>query len=209
MTSSKPDRIKVRTFSNIFEKMCNFIAVAKTGDPRTTVRGLVKLCLLEFPNEHFDSPESIRETIETLFGLAIPDDQIDSALNELEKEEVVMRPGNTNYQLEPIAMAELKQAIDSSRELEDRVKSSWFEQLDLHYPDLPANDAWKVLRAYLCRTFRDGIQAAALLDPIVDKPKEHLASLTSILHEAIDENESLDKRFHSDVEIATSTSWRQ
>jgi hypothetical protein len=205
MTSSKPDRIKVRTFSNIFEKMCNFIAVAKTGDPRTTVRGLVKLCLLEFPNEHFDSPESIRETIETLFGLAIPDDQIDSALNELEKEEVVMRPGNTNYQLEPIAMAELKQAIDSSRELEDRVKSSWFEQLDLHYPDLPANDAWKVLRAYLCRTFRrHGIQAAALLNPTINTPTEHLASLTSILHDVIKEHGLLDKRFRSDVEIAIS-----
>jgi hypothetical protein len=205
MTSSKPDRITVRTFSSIFEKMCNFIAVAKTGDPQTTVRGLIKLCLLEFPNEHFDSPVPIRETIETLFGLAIPDDQIETALNELEKEKAITSIGNTNYRLEPIAMTDLKRAIDNSRELENRVKASWFEQLELNYPDLSVDDAWKVLRSYLCRTFRrHGIQAAALLDPIVDKPKEHLASLTSILHEAIDENESLDKRFHSDVEIAIS-----
>jgi hypothetical protein len=185
--------------------MCNFIAVAKTGDPRATIRGLVTLCLLEFPDELFDAAGAFRGTIETLFGLAIPDDQIEAALDELEQTNTVTRPGNTNYRLESGAMASLKQAIDESQALEDRVKATWFEELDDSYPDLPNDEAWQVLRAYLSRTFRrHGIQAAALLDPTVDTPAEHEASLTAILRQAIDEHGFLDMRLHSDAEGAIS-----
>lgn len=205
MTSGTPDRITVRTFSPTFEKMCNFIAVAKTGDPRATVRGLVTLCLLEFPDKQFDAAKPFRVTIEPLFGLAIPEDQIESALDELEKQNVVTRPGNTNYRLEPAAMEALKQAIDDAQSLENRVKAAWFEQLEVSHPDLPSEDGWKVLRAYLQRTFRrHGIQAAALLDPTVDTPAEHEASLTAILHQAIEEHGFLDKKMRANAESAVS-----
>lgn len=205
MTSGTPDRITVRTFSRTFEKMCNFIAVAKTGDPRATVRGLLTLCLFELPDEQFDAAESFRVTIETFFGLAIPEDQIEAALDDLEKKSIVTRPGNTNYRLEPAAMAALKQAIDDAQSLENRVKTAWFEQLEVSHPDLPAEDAWKVLRAYLQRTFRrHGIQAAALLDPTVDTPAEHEASLTAILHEAINEQGFLDAKMRSLAVAAVS-----
>jgi hypothetical protein len=70
----------VQTFSRTFEKMCNFIAIAKTGDPRATIQGLVTLCLLESPDEYFDAPDPFRIAIETLFGLAIPNRQIETAL---------------------------------------------------------------------------------------------------------------------------------
>ena len=205
MNSATPDRITVRTFSSIFEKMCNFIAVAKTGDPRATVRGLVTLCLLEFPDKQFYATEPFRITIETLFGLTIPDDQIEAALEELERQNIVTRPGNTNYRLDPAEMETLKQAIDDAQLLEDRVKAAWFEQLEISHPDLQAEDAWTVLRAYLQRTFRrHGIQAVALLDPTVNTPAEHVTSLTSILREAIDEHGSLDERLRSYVECAIS-----
>jgi len=205
MTNGTSDRITVRTFSRTFEKMCNFIAVAKTGDPRATVRGLVTLCLLEFPDEQFDAAAPFRGTIETLFGLVVPDDQIEAALEELEKQDIVTRPGNTNYRLEPASMAVLKQAINEAQSLEDRVRAAWYEQIEVRHPDLPVDDAWKVLRAYLQRTFRrHGIQAAALLDPTVDTPAEHEASLTAILHQAIDEHGFRDKTLRADAEAAIS-----
>lgn len=205
MTHDAPDRITIRTFSRTFEKMCNFIAVAKTGDPRATVRGLVTLCLLEFPDKQFDAAKPFRVTIEPLFGLAIPEDQIESALDELEKQNVVTRPGNTNYRLQPAAMEALKQAIDDAQSLENRVKAAWFEQLEVSHPDLPSEDGWKILRAYLQRTFRrHGIQAAALLDPTVDTPAEHEASLTAILHQAIEEHGFLDKKMRANAESAVS-----
>jgi len=199
------DRITIRTFSPTFEKMCNFMAVAKTGDPCATIRGLVTLCLLELPDEQFDAAKPFRTTIETLFGLVIPDEQIEAALNELEKANAVSRPGNTNYRLKPEKMASLNQAIEDSQGLEDRVKAAWFDELTVVYPNLPINEAWQVLRAYLGRTFRrHGIQAAALLDPSVNTPAEHEASLTSILHQAIEEHGLPDNRLRNDAEDAIS-----
>ena len=205
MTKGTPDRITIQTFSRTFEKMCNFIAVAKTGDPRETVRGLVTLCLFELPNEQFDAAEPFRKTIETLFGLAIPEDQIEVALEYLEKQKIITRPGNTNYRLEAATMESLKQSIGNAQSLEDRVKTAWYSQLEVSHPDLPVNDAWKVLRAYLQRTFRrHGIQAAALLDPTVDTPTEHEASLTAILHQTIDEHRFSDKKVRLSAEAAVS-----
>ncbi len=205
MNSEAPDRITVRTFSSIFEKICNFIAVAKTGNPRATVRGLVTLCLLEFPEDQFNVAKPFRTAIEALFGLVIPEDQIELALDELEKQNIVKRPGNTNYRLEPAAMEALNQAIQDAQKLEDRVRAAWFEQLEVSYPDLPIENAWKLLQAYLQRTFRrHGIQATALLDPTVDTPAEHEASLTAILRQAIDEHGFLDKKMQAKAEAAVS-----
>lgn len=203
MANGTPERIAARTFSRTFEKMCNFIAVSRTGDPRATVRGLVSLCLYEFPDECFDLAEPFRVTIETMFGLAIPNAQIEAALDELESSGVISRPGNTNYRLEPAAMASLKHAIEDSQGLEDRVRTAWFAELAVAYPDLPTDEAWKVLRTYLCRTFRcHGIQATALLDPSIDTPIEHEASLTAILHETINEHGFRNKRLQENAEKA-------
>jgi len=205
MTNGTPSRISTRTFSRTFEKMCNFIAVAKIGDPLATVRGLVQLCLLEFPNKRFEMAESFRETIETLFGLLIPNGQIEAALNELEQENLIIRLDNISYRLSPDAMVYLRQAIDKSRTLEDRVKTSWFEELAVKYPKLPTDDAWQVLRAYLCRSFqRHGIQAAALVDPSVDISSEQEASLTSILREAIEGHGFQDEQLRNDAKSAIS-----
>lgn len=102
-------------------------------------------------------------------------------------------------------MEALKQAIRDAQSLEGRVRVAWFEQLEDSYPNLPVEDAWEVLRAYLQRTFRrHGIQAAALLDPTVDTPAEHEASLTAILHQAIDEHGFPDKNIRANMEAAVS-----
>ncbi|MEA3224342.1 MAG: hypothetical protein U9Q07_00195 [Planctomycetota bacterium] len=205
MIDSTTDRITVHAFSRTFEKMCNFIAVAKTGDSRATIQGLVTLCLLEFPDEYFDAADPFREAIETLFGLAIPNGQIETALEALERENVITRPGNTNYRPEPAALASLKQAIEDSQGLEGRVKAAWFEQLDITHPDLSNDEAWQVLRTYLCKAFRrHGIQAVALLDPSVETPSEHTVSLTAILHRVVTEHRFADKGTGDAIERAIS-----
>ncbi len=56
MREDQTDRISASSFSRAFEQMCNFVAVAKTGDPQATLRGLITLCLIEFPETHFESP---------------------------------------------------------------------------------------------------------------------------------------------------------
>src|SRR5215207_7996938 len=98
MTNNNSDRIAAQGFSLTFEKMCNFLAVAKTGDPHATVRGLITLCLHEFPIDQYSSASSFHTTIETLFGLAIPDSQIEAALHDLEREGVLSRSASSSYQ---------------------------------------------------------------------------------------------------------------
>lgn len=205
MAEKERDRIAAQSFSRTFEKMCNFMAVAKTGDPQTTVRGLVKLCLLELPDDNFQSARSIQETIETLYGLNIPESQIETALGELERNGVIVRPGNTNYRLSPEALSQLRNAVTEANELESRVKAAWLQQLETSHPDLPGESAWKVLRKYLMVTFRrHGIQAAALVDPAVETPNEHEGSLRSILADAIKQNGLIDDDLRSNAEDAVS-----
>lgn len=185
MTTASVDKISALVFSKTFEQMCNFIAVAKTGDSRETIKGLITLCLLELPEDRLNTSEQFRETIETLFGLSIPLVQIDESLHELERTGAISKV-TTNYKLSQNIIDTLKKKIDEANALEERVKSTWFLQLQATYPTLPLQETWKTLRDYLSRTFRrHGIQAAALLDPTVDTPAEHDMSLSSILRESI------------------------
>lgn len=188
MTTDTTERIKSSVFSRTFEQMCNFIAVSKTGDANETVRGLITLCLLEFSGDSYNTVESFKKTIETLFGIVIPDSQIEKSLNELEKTGMISRP-TSGYRLNQKAKEVLSKKIKEATGLEERVKSKWFEQLKTSHPELPVDDTWKTLRVYLSRTFRrHGIQAAALLDPTIDTPEEHEISLSTILKESIQEN---------------------
>lgn len=203
MINAGEARIQVRGFSQAFEQMCNFIAIAKTGNPRETIRGLVILCLLEFPRDNFVDPVHFCNSIETLFGVVIPSGQIVEALHDLEKSEMISPQGNNTYRLNPTLIEPLRQKIEESKNLEGRVKSVWFEQLKITSPSLPEEAAWKTLRSYLARTFRrHGIQAAALLDPTIDTPPEHDVSLSSILRDAIREN--LSREHHTEGERAVS-----
>lgn len=178
MSNNTDERMEISAFSRTFEKMCNFIAVAKTGNPQATIRGLITICIFEFPDDKINSAEQFQTAIHTLFGLSVPEEQIELALSELITQKIITQPGNTNYRLEPSAMEALKQAIDETQSLEDRVKATWFNQLKISHPELSPDDGWKILRAYLQRTFRrHGIQAAALLDPAVQTSAEQEASL--------------------------------
>lgn len=188
MVTSTEERITSTVFSKTFEQMCNFIAIAKTGDAKKTVEGLISLCLLELPSEHFSTPTCFKDTIGTLFGIDVPIAQIDDCLNMLEKSGVISRP-TSEYKLNKKNADALRQKINEARGVEERVKAKWFEELQVSFPALPADDAWKTLREYLSRTFRrHGIQAVALLDPSITTPAEHDMSLSFILKQAIEQN---------------------
>lgn len=205
MSNNNSEDMQKSGFSRTFEKMCNFIAVAKTGNPQATIRGLITLCLLEFPDDKINSPEQFKTTIHMLFGISIPEEQIDSALNELISKKIITQPGNTNYRLEHSAMAALQQAIDEAHSLEKRVMATWFEQLKTTYPELSPDNSWKILRAYLQETFRrHGIQAAALLDPTVQTPVEQDASLATILRQVVEGHDFQDDALKNDAINAVS-----
>lgn len=124
MLNNNSDDMQPSIFSRTFEKMCNFIGVAKIGNPQATIRGLITICLYEFPDDKINTTKQFKTTIHTLFGLSIPEEQIELALNELISKKIIRQPGNTNYHLEASALESLKKDIDETQTLEKRVMST-------------------------------------------------------------------------------------
>ena len=205
MGDASTKQIEILAFSPAFENMCNFVAIAKIGDPSETIRGLIKLCLLELPGEKFEEAQDFHKVIEVLFGLTVSISQIETALSELQKKYIIKRTGNTNFQLEHNVSLALREAIQHSQIIENTVKLAWFNEITDQYPDLPTDIAWQLLRDYLCRIFRrHGIQAAALLDPTIDTPTEYVSSLSLILQQVIKDNKIDDKQIQKTAEKAIS-----
>jgi hypothetical protein len=201
-TSSKTE-IKVRGFSSVYEQMCNFLAVSKTGQPEETIRGLVTLCFVSFPDQAFSTPDHLRDTIERWFGVSIPNHRIESAVRYLEESGTLSRPAGSNYLLRLDIRDMLHNRIQESVALENRVKSSWIESIRATHPSLPPEDAWAAFRKYLQRAFRrHGSQAAALLDPTIDTPPEYDASLSILLQDAV--MDVLDEKYHQEAKKAIS-----
>ena len=195
MTQRARERVEVRTFTHVFEQMCNFVAVARSGKTQETINGLVLLCLFELPQDRIETPEDLQRTIDELFGIKIPLSQVRTGVDHLIESGALGRPAGTNLALSPTSRSDLATRIQQARNLELRVKAEWLGELADAHPSLDAEDAWRTLRAYLSRTFRrHGIQAAALLDPTIDTPVEHEVSLSAILDGAIQDNMPSESR---------------
>ncbi len=180
--------IVARNFSAAFEQMCNFVAVARTGDPNATIEGLIQVCLFRFAEDRFSSPNQLSETLETVFGVHIPSHQITDRIQTLlAKGEVKLAPGKF-YLLSETARASLASRIDTAVGLEESVKSQWLASLTREEPQIGADVAWKALRRYLAGAFRrHGMQAAALLEGRLDTPSFYSESLSQLMDNAINE----------------------
>lgn len=189
------EKIIVKGFSNVFEHMCNFMAVAKTGRPNETLEGLIQLCFVLKPEEKFSTNASFAEQIEQLFGLEIPKHQIQVALETMTSKRIVSKPVGTNIVLNVKLKQQIKEKIEESQELEERVKESWLESIAQKYPELPIEKMWPALQGYLSRAFRrHGMQAASLLDPSIDTPGEYAESLSQLLMEVIEDKFDIKER---------------
>ncbi|TRO82577.1 hypothetical protein [Trichloromonas acetexigens] len=180
--------ISVIEFGSVFEKICNFIAVSKTGDAKSTIKGLILLSLSQ-ETVSFRKAEDFQASIEKNYGLEIPRLQIEDAIGELESEGKVSCPSGTNYRLDKDVERQLLADISHVSLLEGKVKSEWFEELQIKATNLDLETSWRALKVYLSKTFRrHGIQAAALLDPNIDTEPGLDVSLTTLLRKSVQEN---------------------
>jgi hypothetical protein len=188
MTEHNTERPKVRNFSIAFEQMCNFVAITKTRNYNDTLQQLILQCFVILPDERFYDAHQIKETIDTLFGLQIPEYQIQSRVDTLKDKGLIQQPINTNYTLQAEVRNALQKQVDEAITLEEKVKYEWLAELINIAPDLPAEQAWKALKGYLARAFRrHGIQTAALLDPSIDVAPEYSESLTFLLIDVLND----------------------
>jgi hypothetical protein len=202
-TDSRHNRITVGGFSAAFEQMCNFVAVAKTGDPEATVLGLVKLCFTILPDEIISEEKQLTDIIDHLFGIKVPVNDVVHALDQLYTAEVLLRDQSGRYTLAAIPRAEIQQRIDDATSLEGRVRAAWQAQIESDFPELPVDKAWLSLRGYLFRAFRrHGIQSAALLDPAFTVDPSHETSLAALLKESVSGHFSVPQRSHAERAVA-------
>jgi len=196
------DAILSRNFSCTFEQLCNFAAVSKTGRISDIIRGLILLCF-SLNKDRYQSAGQFAETIDLLHGISIPERDISSALNELEKAgKVTLCEGE--YVPDPAAQADLMHDADEARRLEQRVKDTWQAEITTRYLSIPLDSFWGALRGYLQRVFRrHGMQSVALLQPQANLPTDYQESLHTLLQDAI--SSSLDAKFHPLAREAIST----
>ncbi len=169
-------------FGRAFEQMCNFVAVSKAGRPAETIRGLVHLCFVLFPEERFDSADQLAKSIESLLSVSLPPHEVQLALDHLIEGGVLTRPAGTNIVPEREAANALRAQIKSAHALEIRVRDAWLGEVAENYPGLPRNACWPAMTDYLMKAFRrHGIHAAALLDSSVETP-QYEESLSSLLN---------------------------
>jgi len=186
MTKYNNERVKVRSFTVAFEQMCNFVAITKTSKYNETVKRLIQQCFVILPNEHFYKAKQFVDAIDTLFGLQIPEYQIQAGIDSLKKDQIIQQPANTSYTLSSEIHHNIQKQIDEATGLEEKIKHEWFAEVSKNILDLPLEQAWVALKKYLSRAFnRHGIQAAALLDPTIDIAPEYSESLSFLLNEVI------------------------
>lgn len=194
---------KSRNFSLAFERMCNFVAIANTRDANETLRQLILQCLVVLPNECFENERQIREAIDILFGLQIPEHWFQIIFDQLVKDGII-KFVDQRYILFQETRDSLQKRINEAIALEDAVKNEWFAEIILKFPTLPNNQAWAALRAYLARAFRrHGIQTAALLDPKIDIAPEYSESLSFLLDDVLKDNVSKEQQPKAREAIST------
>ena len=180
-----------RDFSKTFDHMCNFVAVYKTGDPETTLKGLVEICFVILPDRTFEKAYDFIEPLEVFFGLTLSGGILDVAVNALLNQQRLSYSGNV-LRLRPDIRTDIESRIAESRKTEDTVKDSWLSELEIGFPQLPPEEMWKTLRLYLERAFRrHGLQTIALLDTTQTTPSYYDESLSRLLIETV--RDTLDR----------------
>ena len=103
-------------FNLAFEQMCNFAAIAKTRNADDTLTQLILQCFVVLPNEKFQNAKHLTDAI-TVFGLQIPEFQVQVSLNHLIADGRLQQSADSNLALPNGTRTHLKQRIDELRDL--------------------------------------------------------------------------------------------
>lgn len=186
MAANFGQKITISSPGTALQQMCNYVAIAETKSPSETLSELILHTLFTFPKEKVSRVQEVADILKTIFGVDVPEHQVQKSLDQLASDGQVHKPLGTNYVLTPDARTKVKGRIDEASQLQERVRKQWVAELLGQFPGLNADHAWAALEDYLAKAFlRHGIQVAAFLDPSVQLPTDYAASLSSLLAEAV------------------------
>jgi hypothetical protein len=176
-------------FSTAFDRLCNFVAIRQTDKAGEVLRQLLLRCPLLLPEQRWDGPATFVEALHGLFGLQLPPEQIQRALDQLRSAGHIKTAASGSFLLDEAVRERLTDEIREARRLEDAVRDGWFASAAFLEDKCDRDEAWKALQAYLAGAFeRHGVQSVALLDVTVATDGRYEDSLRSILSRAIAEH---------------------
>lgn len=184
--------IKVHNFSSAFEQMCSIIAIGEVGKVEEILEGLILQTTVLLPDT-FSSARNFVDSINGLFGLSIPEHEIQFVIDKLVRQNTLVRTSDERYFIGEDLRKTLQNRVDEAYELEISIRDSWEEEVKEKYPLLEFTALWMALRHYLAKAFqRHGIQTVALLNTSVEIPDEYSESLSTILNKIISSEFSTD-----------------
>src|SRR5690348_232388 len=119
-------------FNLAFEQMCNFAAIAKTRNADETLTQLILQCFVVLPGEKFQNAKDLTSAI-TVFGLQIPEFQVQVSLNHLIADGRLQQSADSNLALPNGTHLRLKRRIDEAWALEERVKQAWLANISRRF----------------------------------------------------------------------------
>jgi hypothetical protein len=177
---------KIHNFSLAFQQMCSMVAIGQTKSQDETLRELILQTLVLLPDEKISNEVEFSTVMNSLFGLQIADHEIKYAIEKLTAEGAIKPSDSGVLTIDAKINTSLRYAIDSSVNLENKVRDRWQDEISKGYPNLEFTAAWSALRNYLAGAFlRHGIQAVALLDSSFDLDHIHSHSLSEILKDTV------------------------
>lgn len=183
--NNHPQSIKVHNFSAAFEQMCSIIAIGEVGKLDEVLEGLILQSMILLPDD-FSSARKFVDVINDVFGISIPEHEIQFALEKLISQETLIRSSGDKFYIENDLRKKLVERVNDAYELEKYIRDSWREEIIEEYPSLDFTQLWVALRHYLARAFqRHGMQTIALLDTSLEIPAEYSESLSRILERII------------------------
>jgi len=174
-------------FSQAFEQMCSVVAMADMRNAEDTLKQLILQCFIIGPEQRFDSSEHISNQMQRVFGLSVPQHQIDSIFLGMVREGSIDFVDNAYYMLPDRIRADLQARVKEATALETRVREEWLVEIADAYLALDGEQVWLALRDYLASAFgRHGLLTIALLDPTIDVGAEQDTSLSALLGAVVD-----------------------
>ena len=114
--------ITAHNFSAAFEQMCSMVAIGNTKGADETVMELVLHCLFFLPDEEFVTPTDFSKAADGLFGLKIPEHEVEFSLEQLIAVDHIRKSANDQFILPETTKRKIQQSVDSAYALETKVK---------------------------------------------------------------------------------------
>lgn len=170
------------------------IVLSKKGQVSAVVDDLILTAITLDSQANDQTSQQVLETIEVFFGFSLNEIMVRDSLHRLKQRgELVTSKNSNSVVLAPHTRANVQSRIEQAKQLENEVRQEWFELIEYGYSDMQDEwygPLWSILQRYMGKAFRQhGAETVLLLDPsssLVETPK----SLSTFLHEAIEEEKS-------------------